>query len=149
MKKQIQLDLIFIRFAYWLGAVMDFLVALSMTLYVFFQVNIGMNYPEPTNELRFMLSAGMALMWGWTILLVWGDRKPIKRRLILLFTAFPVVLLLFINELVLFLQGYSNQTVTQFAVFQSIRSLLFIIFIIAFILAVRRNYKKINEEPEN
>ena len=95
MKKQMHLDLIFIRFAYWLGALMDFLVALSMTLYVFFQVNIGMDYPEPTNELRFMLSAGMALMWGWTILLIWGDRKPIERRLILFFTAFPVVLGLF------------------------------------------------------
>ncbi len=149
MKKQMQLDLIFIRFAYWLGALMDFLVALSMTLYVFFQVNIGMDYPEPTNELRFMLSAGMALMWGWTILLIWGDRKPIERRLILFFTAFPVVLGLFTGELVLFLQGYSNQTVTQFAIFQSIRILLFIIFIIAFVFALKRSNKKSNEELEN
>lgn len=64
MKKLAQYDILFIRFAYWLGAIMDLLVALSMTLYIFFEVNIGMDYPTPTLETRYVLIAGMALMWG-------------------------------------------------------------------------------------
>jgi len=122
---------------------MDLLVAISMTLYIFFEINIGMNYPSPTPETRFMLVAGMALMWGWTVLLIWGDRKPLERRLILLFTAFPVVFGLFIGELVLYLQGYATQTVVQFSIFQSIRFILFTIFIISFFLARKRTNTKI------
>ena len=144
MKKQIQLDLLFIRFAYLIGAIMDFLVALSMTLYVFFQINIGMEYLDPTNELRYMLIAGMALMWGWTALLVWGFMKPLDRRLLLLFTAFPVVLGLFAGEFLLYLQGYSNQGTTNFVIFQSIRGILFIIFMIAYFLAIRMK-KRVSE----
>jgi len=143
MKQPLQFDIIFIRFTYWLGAILDLLVAISMTLYIFFEVNIGMNYPTPTPETRYMLIAGMALMWGWTVLLIWGDRKPLERRLILLFTAFPVVFGLLIGELVLYLQGYASQTVVQFSIFQSIRLILLIIFIISFFLARNKAIAKI------
>jgi len=148
MKKIDQYDILFIRFTYWLGAIMDLLVALSMTLYIFFEVNIGMNYPTPTLETRYMLIAGMSLMWGWTVLLIWGDRKPIERRLILLFTAFPVVFGLFVGELVLFLQGFTSQNTTQFAIFQSIRFILMIIFLVGFFLA-RKNVKINKMKKEN
>ncbi|MBA7550430.1 hypothetical protein ES705_42944 [subsurface metagenome] len=60
MKKSAQYDILFIRFAYWLGAIMDLLVALSMTLYIFFEVNIGIDYPTPTLETRYVLIAGMS-----------------------------------------------------------------------------------------
>ena len=138
MKQSLQFDILFIRFSYWLGAIMDLLVALSMTLYIFFEVNIGMNYPPLTPETRFMLIAGMALMWGWTVLLIWGDSKPLERRVILLFTAFPVVFGLFIGELVLYLQGYTNHTVVQFSIFQTIRFVLFSIFCISFFFARKK-----------
>lgn len=74
----------------------------------------------------------------WTVLLIWGDRKPIERRLILLFTAFPVVFGLFIGELVLFLQGFTSQNTTEFAIFQSIRFILFTIFLVGFFLARKK-----------
>jgi hypothetical protein len=31
-------------------------------------------------------------MFGWTVLLLWADRKPFERRDILLITIFPVIL---------------------------------------------------------
>ncbi len=142
MKQPLQFDILFIRLTYWIGAIMDLLVALSMTLYTFFEINIGMNYPTPTTETRFMLITGMALMWGWTVLLIWGERKPIERRLILLFTAFPVVFGLFIGELVLYLQGYASQTLVQFSIFQTIRFILFSIFCVSFFLARKKAISK-------
>jgi hypothetical protein len=30
-------------------------------------------------------------MFGWTLLLVWGNKKPMERRGILLLTIFPVI----------------------------------------------------------
>lgn len=38
-----------------------------------------------------------ALMWGWTFLLIWADRKPLERRGVILLTVFPVVVLLLTN----------------------------------------------------
>ena len=38
-------------------------------------------------------------MLGWTILLIWADRKPLERKGILLLTAFPVVSGLLLAEL--------------------------------------------------
>jgi len=36
-----------------------------------------------------------ALMLAWTVLLIWGDRKPVERRGVLLLTVFPLIPCLF------------------------------------------------------
>jgi hypothetical protein len=146
MNKKTDWSIFFIRFTYLLGAILDFLVASSMTLYIFFQINIGLDFPDPTTELRFVLVAGMTLMWGWTVLLVWGFFKPIERRLILFFTAVPVVLGYFLGELVVFVQGYSSQSVQTFAVISSIRGVLIIIFITAYFLTIRIKNQRVSEQ---
>ena len=55
------------------------------------------------------MGIGAALMWGWTVLLLWASNKPVERRDILIITLFPVIVDLFItniatilNELVAF-----------------------------------------------
>jgi hypothetical protein len=35
---------------------------------------------------------GAALMAGWTGLLVWGSRRPVERKAVLLLTVWPVVI---------------------------------------------------------
>jgi hypothetical protein len=37
------------------------------------------------------MGLGASLMFGWTILLAWGYRKPVERKGLLLITAFPVI----------------------------------------------------------
>ena len=37
------------------------------------------------------MGVGASLMLGWTFLLLWADRRPVKRRGVLLLTAFPVL----------------------------------------------------------
>jgi hypothetical protein len=41
--------------------------------------------------LNFGLIIASSLMWGWTLLLVWADQKPMERKGILLLTTFPVI----------------------------------------------------------
>ena len=70
-----------LRASYWVGAVADAVATISLLI------------PSRTGETEFRYSMGMAaaLMFSWTILLVWGDRKPVERRGILLLTAFPLI----------------------------------------------------------
>ncbi len=102
-----------------------------------------MDFPDANLENRYMLVAGMTLMWGWTALLIWGDRKPVERRMLLLLTAMPVVILYFVGELVLFLQGAVDTSITQFVIFQSIRFGLLSIFIASYFIAWKKARKKI------
>jgi len=54
---------------------------------------ILMMIPSRMGETEFRYSMGLAaaLMLGWTLLLVWGNRKPMERKGILLITIFPVI----------------------------------------------------------
>jgi preprotein translocase subunit SecF len=142
LKEKLDKGIIFIRFAYWIGAIMNLLVAISMTLYVFFELNIGMDFPDANLENRYMLVAGMALMWGWTALLIWGDRKPVERKMLLLLTAMPVVILYFVGDLVLFLQGAGDPNIASFVIIQSIRIVLLSIFISSYFIAWKKAKKK-------
>ncbi len=46
---------------------------------------------NPNSPERLAIMTGASLMLGWTILLLWADRKPIERKFILLLTFFPVI----------------------------------------------------------
>jgi hypothetical protein len=49
--------------------------------------------PAQMGETEFRYSMGLAasLMFGWTLLMLWGYRSPIKRKGILPLTIFPVI----------------------------------------------------------
>lgn len=74
-----------LRMSYWLGAVADAVATVSLLL------------PSRTGETEFRYAMGMAaaLMLAWTVLLIWGDRKPVARRGVLLLTVFPLIPALF------------------------------------------------------
>ena len=40
---------------------------------------------------RYAMGLAAALMFGWTVLLLWGNIKPLERKGILLITIFPVI----------------------------------------------------------
>lgn len=77
MKTQI----IWLRISYWTGAIAD---GFATYLMLFPKISGGVEY-------RYALGMAASLMLGWTILLIWADRKPIARKGVLLLTAFPVV----------------------------------------------------------
>jgi hypothetical protein len=42
-------------------------------------------------EFRFPMGIGASLMFGWAVLLLWANRKPMDRKGVLLVTIFPVI----------------------------------------------------------
>ncbi len=84
MRKQI----IWLRISYWVGAVADGFATYRM---LFPKIAHGVEY-------RYALGLAASLMLGWTILLIWADRKPLERKGVLLLTVFPVIPGLFLAE---------------------------------------------------
>ena len=57
-------------------------------------------------DAKLALYMGASLMFGWTILLIWADRKPYERKGILLITVFPVITGLAVTTLYGHLSGF-------------------------------------------
>jgi hypothetical protein len=92
-----------LRFCYWLGAILDARAANLLTLLRFHRLPAGMAAQQLPHEFGLLALWGAgdatALMWGWTALLLWADRKPVERRGVLLLTWVPVILLLQVQML--------------------------------------------------
>ncbi len=73
-----------LRFSYWVGAVIDFLAAIQMISFIIIE-DAGPLY-------NMSVGSGASLMLGWTFLLIWADRKPVERKGVLIITIFPVIL---------------------------------------------------------
>ena len=115
--------LLFIRFAYWYGAILDLLVSIDMLLSIIFEFSVSISNVSTEISFKYQTGTGAFLMLGWTILLIWADRKPLERKFILLLTIIPVIIgILALNIL------YTNLW------FMSVITL--IIFIIAYTLAI-------------
>lgn len=93
---------LWLHISYWTGALVDFVAVWMMLIPALFAF---MNEPEafhPTNEYRYAMGMGVPLMFGWTILLLWADRKPLERKGIL-----PITLLVIFGEIITQVWGVS------------------------------------------
>lgn len=91
-----------LRISYWTGAVVDFVAGWIMLIPGLFAL---MNRPEafrPTDDYRYAMGMGVPLMFGWTVLLLWADRKPLERKAIL-----PITLLVIFGEVMTQVWGIS------------------------------------------
>lgn len=82
MKKKILL----LRICYWTGAILDALTVIPMLSPKIGGGMLGLSGFSPGNDYRYAMGTGASLMIGWTLLLLWADRKPLERRGILLLT---------------------------------------------------------------
>lgn len=89
-----------LRISYWAGAIVDLLAFLEMLFPGALQAALGETGPEIDMEFRLALAFGAPLMIGWTVLLLWADRKPMERRGVLAITLCPVLVGLLIRGLV-------------------------------------------------
>jgi hypothetical protein len=103
---------ILLRSCYWLGAILDGHAAINLTLLRFRELPAGILAQQSNHGfgLKALWSTGdaYALMWGWTALLIWADRKPVERRGVLLLTVAPVILLLMVQRVQLWLAGWAE-----------------------------------------
>ena len=81
----------FLRISYWAGAILDVIAFLIMIFPSLFALNNGLINFNPGVEYRYAMGMGAPLMLGWTILLLWADRKPMERKGILLITLWVVL----------------------------------------------------------
>jgi hypothetical protein len=88
-----------LRRCYWAGAILDALAAVSMLSPRLFAATNALGEFRPGPDYRYAMGMGASLMLGWTVLLVWADRRPLERRGVLGITLVPVVAGLVLNEL--------------------------------------------------
>ncbi len=84
-------ETLLLHVCYWFGAIFDAVVIPPMLSPQVAGTMFGIPDFNPGIEYRYAMGVGAALMAGWTVLLLWADRKPWERRGILLITLFPVL----------------------------------------------------------
>jgi hypothetical protein len=116
-----------LRISFWTGAIIDAVVAVQMVMPDFWASFNAFTAHQNGPELSAALGVGASLMIGWTVLLLWADRKPVERRGILLITVFPVVAGMFINNLLGIASGLRTLEGTALSLaFQLCLSVLFV-----------------------
>jgi len=81
MTDQLQSAVRWLRVSFIAGAVSDGLVGILML------------WPDRMGETEFRVPMGLgaSLMFGWTVLLLWANRRPMERKGVLALTIFPVI----------------------------------------------------------
>jgi len=79
-----------LRASYWVGAIADAIVSVIMFFPEVGRAVYGVPDFEPTADYRYAMRFGASLMLGWTVLLLWADRKPLERRGVLPITVFVI-----------------------------------------------------------
>ncbi len=83
--------ILLLRVSYWAGIILDGIAFLTMLFPPLFALNTGLINFNPSVEYRYAMGMGAPLMLGWTVLLLWADRKPMERKDILLITLLVVL----------------------------------------------------------
>jgi hypothetical protein len=131
-------DIKIIKAAYLIGVIADGLWAVALffpPLFCLLTYNTELN---PDFETRMVMGIAASLMLGWTLLLVWAYFKPIERRFILLLTAFPVVLCLFVITLISVINGH------PFVIWLSVKTFLIMVLMTYSYFKANRMAKKQN-----
>jgi len=81
----------FLRACFWIGALADLLATAPLLFPEVAKVMFGLQTMPGGNAYMYVSNVGASLMLGWTFLLVWGSRKPVERRAVLLLTVAPVL----------------------------------------------------------
>jgi len=86
-----QRSVLLLRIGYWSGAVLDGLMVIPMLLPAIGGRLFGIDQFRPGTDYPYAMMVAASLMLGWTVLLIWADRRPVERKGVLLITAIPVV----------------------------------------------------------
>jgi hypothetical protein len=87
-----------LRISFWVGAIVDLVAGVQMLCPPLFAFGMRLTNFTPGPEYRYAMGMGASLMFGWTALLLWADRRPIERMGVLPLTVVPVIAGLALNE---------------------------------------------------
>jgi hypothetical protein len=122
-----------LRISFWTGAIVDGFVAVQMAMPDFWASFNKLTAHQDSPELNAALGIGASLMIGWTVLLLWADRKPAERKGILLITVFPVVAGLLINNFLGIASGL--RTIEGTALSLAFQACIILLFVYSYINA--------------
>ncbi len=88
-----------VKLAYWTGIVIDAVAAILLMSPALAAELFRWSTYQPSAGLNSIAGYAASLMWGWTFLLFWAQRKPVERRGVLLLTLFPVLAGLILNKI--------------------------------------------------
>ena len=81
-----------LRVSFWAGAILDGLNVIPLLFPEIGGYIFGLSDFNPGREYRYISYTGASLMLGWTVLLIWADRKPLERKDIIFITVVPVII---------------------------------------------------------
>jgi len=117
-----------LRICYWVGAIVDLAAGVQMLCPPLFAFGMGLANFNPGPDYRYAMGMGASLMFGWTALLLWADRRPIERMGVLPLTVVPVIAGFALNEAASVGSGFlSVAAAAPIWVLQTIISALFLV----------------------
>jgi hypothetical protein len=89
-----------LRRSYRAGALIDAIAALGMAVPRLYgpTLRFKQGFRREGPEFAYAMRTGAPLMAGWTVLLLWADRRPLERRGVLAITVAPVIVGLMAND---------------------------------------------------
>ena len=100
-------EILWLRISYWVGAIVDGLAAVQMLFPELYTLTNSTNF-TPGAGCGYAMGSGAPLMVGWTVLLIWADRRPVERKGVLLITIIPVVIGVALNQITAIPIGVSS-----------------------------------------
>jgi hypothetical protein len=80
-----------LRVSYWTGAIIDLIYAIALLFSPrLIQFLWQLDAPIQETDLMWTKYFG-SIVFSWTCLLFWADRKPLERKGVLLLTCYPVI----------------------------------------------------------
>ena len=86
-----------LRVAFWWGVIADAIETIRMAVPKLFLASTGIEL-SPDIGFAFGLLYGVPVMLGWTLILVWADRRPVERKGVLL-CLIPVIVAYVVVEI--------------------------------------------------
>lgn len=114
-----------LRISYWTGAIADGIVAAAMFAQAILAQSSPLSDYVPETPYRYAVGLAGSLMLGWTILLLWADRKPVERRGVLLITDVVILGLMASGLFAVSADFMSLTSVVPMIVFQMLLIVLF------------------------
>jgi len=106
-----------LKTAYWTGAIADLIFGIAL---MFFPKVVefiwGLETPIHGIELMWSKYFGL-LVFSWTFILLFANKKPLERRVVILITAWPVVSGIMGVQIYALAQGFLNPNTTLYLLF--------------------------------
>jgi hypothetical protein len=104
-QKSIKNKIFWARLSYWTGAIVDLIIGIAAIFFPgFTQYLWQLDIPIQGADLMWTKYFG-SIVFAWTCLLLWADRKPLERKGVLLLTCFPVLVGLIAVEVYAMIQN--------------------------------------------